>query len=814
MRYAGYLLSGEKNKWLNIEVTLGPDEVWIDDKVRPFSNFLKSFDLAEKARFQGFSGLTDTDFDNFTINNRSTLLALMLKLFVDRIGLHMIKEAEPLIGNDVKNIYINLAERLYTNDEYPIKIYTHAIYRQRGTPKTWLTLGADADVDDVAQQLDSKIKRIVTYVNHNMKADRRFRSSSEIDGQLIFMLTKYTGPRAGLGLIKNVEIASASHTLIVFNKRTMQLGVVSGSHKEIGHIHYYLRYKLFRNQLAPRRNEIMTSGNEIVHGLIEQPIPNDGLILKSLEVRNANLPDSPNLKISSHNNDSVIKSVMQLEDAWKDKQLSDMKNVEYYFMQRSISLYSRYDIWDRIVVNTRSTNIPNSIEDAFLERIKARLSGIDIKTTRLIQAPYTHRYILNKLLGQKTIPVDPAIPKEAEETLLLLLKKKIVSNPRSTVKRQCFQCFSPPSWHGMDCEVCGANDMRIVGEFMSLDIIEKELMKLLDKSLEGKIGRMVSYTKKRQRSNYKKHLIAVNSDLKRSTAFIVYVGSKEDIDFIDDLSSEGFGIVAIIDPKMKTAEDVLDTMGVDSIDLVTAVEFLLYTEENEINPLVPALESQQEQVLQRFLRRARDSVRQVLAKPIGYQPSTFEVDLKNLMQALVPDVVRLGTEHSGQKVPDGYLRYGLQAYTMNRKGRLFGWDAKYSSNAGYQLDATDLRKQQGYIKWLMDKKGTPYQFGNLGIYAIISNFSRRDQFDTVLTRLSTYQRITGKGIRIALVEDQFIAKVLEWSLANWEQVLINNSEISRTVFTFMRRKQSTAYTISSIEDWPSLKSKLDGIIQT
>lgn len=466
--------------------------------------------------------------------------------------------------------------------------------------------------------------------------------------------------------------------------------------------------------------------------------------------------------------------------------------------------------WDRVIINTRSASTTNQVENTFLDRITDRLDGINIKTTRLILAPYSPSYLLEKLLGQKLVSVDPAIPKEAEETLLNLIQKRLVKQRDNVVKRLCFACFTS-SWEGMTCPSCGSADMRIVGEYMSLEIIEQQFIKQLNNSLDGQIGKTISYVKRRQRKNNQKYLIAVSSETRHSTVFVNYVNSKKDIEFLDDLTEEGFGVVAVLDPKMDTAKDQLLTIGVEVINLIQLLQHMLYPVPGEPHPLIAALEAQHQQMLQRIIRRARESLNRIQTKPQGYLPNNFEVDLKNLVQLMVPDVVRLGTEHSGKEVPDGYLRYGLRNYTTARRGRLFGWDAKYSQTSTYQLDSADLRKQKGYINWLMDSKGTPYQFGSLGVYAIISNFSRRDQFDTVLTGLAGYRKLP-KTTRIVVIEDLFVAKVIEWALANWQQMLVNNASISRATFSFIRRKQTKTYTVTSVDDWPSLERTLNRII--
>lgn len=811
MRYTRLLRPGEQAQWLNLGVTVGSDESWIAPKAHQLNNFLSSFDQNDLLHFKEISVITDTDLTELTIHNRETLMALLLKLFVDGIGISILKEADPELTGELPQIYLTLSERMYHDSIYPTHIYIHAMYRRRGTPKTWLTLDDAADATEVAQILESKIRSLVKYVNLKMVADRKFRQVAEIDQQLIFVLTKSTGPKVALSVSKNVEVSSASHTFIVFNKRTSQIGVVSGAHKEIGFIHIYLRYKLFRNQLAPRRSEQMADGNEVVMKLIEHPEPNDALSLKTLEVRNAHLPAYPTLRISAQSGTDLTGAASQLRAAWQDSELSDIKHLEYIFRNKSIGLYCTPDPWDRVVINTKSGSVTNELEDSFLDIISERLGGINIKTTKLILAPYETDYILSKFLGQKSVAIDQAIPQAAEEMLLTLIKQRLVYKPTNAIKRQCFHCHAV-SWESMICPACDHTDMRIIGESMSVSLNENQLLAKLHQSLSGRLSKMVTYIRKRQRSNYPKTLIAIDSEIAHSTIFLVYVADQKDVAFIDELATEGFGIVAIIDPKMETAQETLSSIDVDNVGLIELLSYLLSSTSAIEHPLSAAIQRQHERMLARIISRAQTSMQQILNKPTGYLPTTFEIDLKNLFQALVPDVVRLGTEHSGQKVPDGYLRYGLQGTLTNtRRGRLFGWDAKYSHDLSYRLGGSDARKQKGYIDWLADPKGIPHQFGSLGIYAIVANFSSEDQFETVMASLSAYTKLP-RTTRIVVIEDLLLARIIEWSLEHWEQVLVNNGQISKLVFGFFRRKSSKSYTVSGLVQWPKLKKKLDTLI--
>jgi hypothetical protein len=322
---------------------------------------------------------------------------------------------------------------------------------------------------------------------------------------------------------------------------------------------------------------------------------------------------------------------------------------------------------------------------------------------------------------------------------------------------------------------------------------------------------MVSYVKSRSRKRHTKHLIAITSEPEHATVFITYIASKEDVEFVNVLSAENFGIIAILDPKMSGSKDEIATLGVDAIDLVDVVEHLLDYDGEEFPSLIGKIESQKKLMLTKIMHLAKNSVDNIRNKSLGYTPGSFEVDIKNLMQSMVPDVVRLGTEYSGISVPDGYLRYGLTAYTRNRRGRVFGWDAKYSIDSNYRLGSADIKKQTSYINWLNNPSEPAQQFGQLGIYAIISNFSRRDQFDTALSALANLKDLP-KNCRIVLIEDLVLAEIASWSLTNWEQVLINNGQIAKTVFSFIRRSSSKPYTVTSSKDWPRLRDRLAKIV--
>lgn len=114
----------------------------------------------------------------------------------------------------------------------------------------------------------------------------------------------------------------------------------------------------------------------------------------------------------------------------------------------------------------------------------------------------------------------------------------------------------------------------------------------------------------------------------------------------------------------------------------------------------------------------------------------------------------------------------------------------------------------------MDSNGDARQFGTLGIYAIISNFSSTTRMNNVLLKLANYRKLKS-STRIALIEDLLIVRISEWLLIHWEQVLENNSLIADVVFKWLRRRQSSRpYTVSKASDWPRLEARLNQILQS
>src|SRR5690606_25367699 len=128
------------------------------------ASFFRSLSPEQILSLKAATGLSDQDFTDYSIHDRLTVMALLLKIFIEQIGIQIIKEADTTLGPTKADIYVQLAERVFQRSEYPTEIYTHYIYRRRGAPKTWLTFGDDLSADDISEILKLKMRSVIHYV--------------------------------------------------------------------------------------------------------------------------------------------------------------------------------------------------------------------------------------------------------------------------------------------------------------------------------------------------------------------------------------------------------------------------------------------------------------------------------------------------------------------------------------------------------------------------------------------------------------------------------------------------------------------------
>ena len=815
MRYQKFQTGADRKKWLRLETTLGTNEETIRADIQSFVKLIFNMSPEEKIEFSQISGVELDNLMEFEIKDQKTLQLVMLRKFIAGISLSIINEALGIDGTTEESIYLRLLKKLHDKDEYPENVFAYSIYRSRGTPNTWLSIHNKYEKARIEQLVDASVPRVINKINFHLSLTRRFVGKFRVGGLVLYLLSKPTTAKVVRGEKKNVEVQGASYTIIALDLDTKRIGVVTGAKREIGIVQHYLMHKAFDEDLAPPRNDIEADGVKLLNDIVN-PQAEDLMLLQSFELRKTALHNNPSLRLKTQGIDTLDEALQAIEEYWSGSSIADLRQIEFGVpvgpvgVYKKLGLYTYGDEWRRTYFNTSSRRVTSLLEQQFLDKISKRLGDNDIKSTRFLLQDLDPRFIIDKLLKDKVISTDPAIPEDVEKMVVRLTKAKLISKQENSVKRKCWNCYAQ-SWDQWSCPNCGRTDMRIVSEAIKIVPNEAQIMREISSSADLKNSYATKYFPAKQRRKHSKPVVSLYNNDKNITTFVMLVSNKKDVEYASELSSEGFGLIAVVDPKADAFSQQLETSGATVISLVDIIMFLV-GEASSLD-LVRAVTDQEQEMLARIFSNAKDSLRRITNK-VSYDEAKFEVDIKNLMNLLVSDVVRLGTEFTGTSVPDGYLKYGQKGKrSKGRSYRLFGWDAKYSRTASYALGGRDVKKQKQYINWLMDKKNQPSKFGVLGIYGIIANFDSPNKMDTALTSIADYRNLK-PATRIVLIQDSLVIKICEWLIDNWQVVIENNSLISDEAFAFFRRKsRSKPYTISHESDWDKLKAKFEKALE-
>jgi hypothetical protein len=229
------------------------------------------------------------------------------------------------------------------------------------------------------------------------------------------------------------------------------------------------------------------------------------------------------------------------------------------------------------------------------------------------------------------------------------------------------------------------------------------------------------------------------------------------------------------------------------------------------NEYAEAIKQQKEKTLSRIYERLRDSTSKLESKNNEYNEIEFEIDIKNIIQALVPKAVRLGSESSGSSVPDGYCTF----YKDDKKRKyVFGWDAKYSEKAKYSLSKKDYKKQLKYMNWLNTDSEVKNN-GKLFIYSIISNSKDINRIRNVLSRLARAKE-KPRNCKVIYIQDEILINIGKWLLNNYQEVIKRGPEISKIIFKWIRSDDRNKYgklIYISKDDWDSIEKILIGSIK-
>src|SRR5690606_36303889 len=151
--------------------------------------------------------------------------------------------------------------------------------------------------------------------------------------------------------------------------------------------------------------------------------------------------------------------------------------------------------------------------------------------------------IVQKLLKDERVSVNPPIHQLAEEVLVKLISLKLLKNIEPSTKRMCYSCRWR-TWDKQQGPNCDRSDMARVGEALGTRVNEYGLLRKLADEDYGSDYK-VTYHYSRQRNRHKKPILEMHNQSKNITTNIVVIDSRKDLSFVRALSLEGLGVVAL-----------------------------------------------------------------------------------------------------------------------------------------------------------------------------------------------------------------------------------------------------------------------------
>ncbi len=815
MRYQQLLGIDELKKWFKIEVSLGTNQKLINDDKARLLTFLKSFSDLELKNLERIASYKISANTTELSINKSTIRLLLLKKFIDENKPSIIGE---LLGTTIqgreleKYIFFKLSEPIFSNSSLPEDIYAYCTFRRRGSPTTWLKINNDLIGDQLKLKINDRINSLCNRLTRRLHSARKLRMCQSARNLVIYLIEKPAGVEVVKTEDSNQEAQKASYSLLVLNTQDKKIGYVSGSKKEIFEVQTYIKEVLFPEQIFTPRNDVKYDAKELLKKILLIDIENTSLEIVGLTLNDTNLPNNPSLKLESSDGTSIQAAITQIEDLWRNLDISSIRHIDYLLSGQKVGLYSYGDEWKRRCLNVISKGKSILLEENLLRELKNVLSA-EIKESRFITEDLSLDFIIGKLLKDKIVSVDPPIPEVVEKTIVELVAQGLLKKPRKVAKRMCenWDCRTV-SWTNWNCPNC-SRVMIVVGESITIEVGEAKLMKHLSEFLASNFTDYEIVRQTIQRKKYKKTVIRLVNKIKDVAVYIVPVFSKKDLNFCEFLAMEGYGIITLCDPNMGSKREILEANGCSFLELtlvVTEFKKSLDNQQNDLkNKLTNAIDLQENNMLTRVYKHLQESEKTLREKLVGYDEDQFEIDLKNIIQALVPNVVRLGTKFKGKSVPDGYCSFKSRGNNLHN---LFGWDAKYSFSNNYILNSRDFVKQQNYIKWLRNNP-EPKSLGKLRIYSLISNFNNIRGFIRVLTSLRKSREKPWR-CKIILIHDSLISNLASWMLTNWKKVIESGPVISETFFVWLtnkERKKRNRWTYCSSEEWANLESKLNAL---
>lgn len=175
--------------------------------------------------------------------------------------------------------------------------------------------------------------------------------------------------------------------------------------------------------------------------------------------------------------------------------------------------------------------------------------------------------------------------------------------------------------------------------------------------------------------------------------------------------------------------------------------------------------------LQRTVAAAEHSFELLRTLPSGRKGYEYETDVFNLLKAIFPETIMLGTE--GTDEPDGYCALPFYEDWSLRNGRAwcFTYDAKLSYSAkGYEINMDEKRKMASYINKFRASRLLRDINKMVRAHVLVSNNMMEDEVRAAFEFLMGNGGVkkSNRDVRLVFMKQEFLLRLYERRRSNEE----------------------------------------------
>jgi len=462
MRYQQYFSNNELDQWLELEVSIGTNKANIEKYVHQLINLLKKFEDIEIQKLEDMAslaaGLLRQAFPEKL--PAEIFKFLLIHRFIKKNNLLIISELidRPIRDKDLeKEIFYDVAEDYFVRSVLPTNYHAYCAYRKVGSPTTWLYFQGDCGKEFIEGNVtDLLMKRICRYLTRKMKQSFVFKFSKKVGNKILFIIAKDSNAVVIRRQKSNKEIQKAVYSFIVLDLDDKRLGIVSRSKAEIAYVHRYLKIIAFKDKLFSLRTDHECNPSELLKKLLFLGEEEPSFDIHKLEVKRTSMEKSPQLRLVGVDGEPINAAINSLRSSFEGLGINDLRCVEYKIKNNRVPVYAYgSDEWKRKFLNIATRGRQYKHEADIISELQ-RVFGVNIKETRFVIEKLAVEKVVEKILRDAKVMIEPAIPEYVEKIITVLVSKKLIKKPSRRVNRICerFEC-STKSWEEWNCPKCG-----------------------------------------------------------------------------------------------------------------------------------------------------------------------------------------------------------------------------------------------------------------------------------------------------------------------------------------------------------------------